>query len=245
MSSPSRIAELRPQDLPRPPEAALRILAACADPKSELSAIARLVAADPSLTADLLRIINSAYFGFDREIASIELAVPLLGLNALRTRALCVALHATASAADLRNMDLDQFLEDSVRRAVAARELAKRVSINPDDAFAAGLLQDFGLLALFHLDRDVSPDSWNAMRVALPDKRLVLEEDTFGLRHDTVLGELFTVWHLPETLNNALLSHHSSEVGPRWDPCRIRLVKRDFRRRQSACGMATVRILVL
>ncbi len=214
MSSPSRIAELRPEDLPRPPEAALRILAACADPKSELGAIARLVAADPGLTADLLRIINSAYFGFDREIASIELAVSLLGLNALRTRVLCVALHATASAAEPRNMDLDQFLEDSVRRAVAARELAKHAAINPDDAFAAGLLQDFGLLALFHLYHDVSPQSWNKMRTALPDRRLALEDNTFGMRHDTLLGELSTVWHLPETLTTALVSHHEAKPKP-------------------------------
>ena len=84
VNSVSPIAELRPEDLPRPPEAALRILAACADPHSELGAIAGLVAADPGLTADLLRIINSAYFGFDREIASIDLAVSLLGLSALK-----------------------------------------------------------------------------------------------------------------------------------------------------------------
>lgn len=210
MSSLSRIAELRPEDLPRPPEVALRILAACADPRSELGAIARLVAADPGLTADLLRIINSAYFGFDREIASIDLAVSLLGLTALRTRVLCVALHASASETDVPHMNLDEFLEDSVRRAVAARELAKHAAVNPDDAFAAGLLQDFGLLAMFHLSPDVSPDTWSEMRTALPDKRLALEDDTFDMRHDTVLGELGTIWYLPETLTAALVSHHLS-----------------------------------
>lgn len=213
MNEPARLAELRPQDLPRPPEAALRILAACADPDSDLGVIGAIVASDPGLTAELLRIVNSAYFGFDREIASIELAVSLLGLDALRTRVLCIAVRAAAAQADPRNLVLAEFMEDSVRRAVAARELASHCAVDADEAFAAGLLQDFGLLVLFHLHPAVPAARWTEMRVSAPAERLALELRLFGTSHDRVIADLAAAWSLPQALADGILAHHGDLAG--------------------------------
>lgn len=214
MNRPVPAGGLRPQDLPRPPEAALRILGACADPDSDLGAIADIVATDPALTAELLRVANSAYFGLGREVASIGLAVSLLGLDALRSRVLCIAVRAAADRANPRNLVLAEFMEDSVRRAVVARELALLVGLDADEAFAAGLLQDFGLLVLFHLHPQVPVEQWRAMRTAAPEARLELEAAQFGTTHDTVIADLAASWQLPAALAEAILGHHGeSEHG--------------------------------
>ena len=212
MGSPSFISgdipPLRPADLPRPPAGAQAVLRACADESAELSDIAALVAADPALTADLLQVVNSAYFGFATDIGSVDRAVTLLGLSALRNRILCLTVRTVTGALDLPHFDREGFVEDALRRACAARLLAPGAGIDADDAFTAGLLQDLGLLVLAFLHPLVTRAQWDGLRAAPPDARRTLEQALCGDTHDGVLGALAALWSLPETLADAITSHH-------------------------------------
>lgn len=208
VTAPVAPKPLRLEDLPRPPEGALRVLAACGEEHAEISRIAPLVAADPTLVADLLHVVNSPYFGLGQNIGSVGRAVTLLGLNALRNRVVCLTVRAATRASDLPPAANLAFVEDSLRRAVAARTLAASAGLAADDAFTAGLLQDFGLLALLVLHPQIALTHWQTLRSAPPDARLALEMELFGVSHDVVLGELAVNWHLPSTLVAAVRAHH-------------------------------------
>lgn len=201
---------LRLEDIPRPPEGALRVLAACADEQADVGRIGKLVAADPVLAADLLRVVNSPYFGLGQDIAAVDHAVALLGLNALRNRIICLTVRAATRATPVPGMDSAAFVEDSLRRAVTARALAAMAPVNPDDAFTAGLLQDFGLLILMVSHRDSAAGQWSALRAALPEARREMEQALFQDTHDAILGALAEAWHLPAMLVGAVAAHHDA-----------------------------------
>ena len=213
MGSPSFIAgdipPLRPADLPRPPGSVLAVLRACADESAELPTIAALVAADPALAADLLQVVNSAYFGLADDIGSVERAVTVLGLDALRNRVLCLTVRTVTGALDLPHFDAAQFIEDALRRACAARLLATGAGIDADDAFTAGLLQDLGLLVLAFLNPLVTRTQWDSLRAAPPDARRTLEQALCGDTHDGTLGALAALWSLPAPLAEAITGHHA------------------------------------
>jgi len=217
MGSPSFVSgdipPLRPADLPRPPGSVLAVLRACADESAELPAIAALVAADPALAADLLQVVNSAYFGLADDIASVERAVTVLGLDALRNRVLCLTVRTVAGALDLPHFDCDSFVEDALRRACAARLLATGGGVDADDAFTAGLLQDLGLLVLAFLNPLVTRAQWDGLLAAPPDARRTLEQALCGDTHDGVLGALASLWSLPATLADAITDHHARSPG--------------------------------
>ena len=202
-----RLAALRPGDLPTPRRAALRVLEACADPDIDAGRLARIVGADPALAAELLRIVNSAWFGFRREVADIRQAITVVGQRALRNLVLCVAARDTLRGDLLHGADLGPLRDAAVRRAAAARRLAERAGADPDECFTVGLLQDLGLLALFRS----SPEhmgQWDAFLAADPAERLERERELFGFGHDEVGRVLAEAWHLPETLAAVLGDHH-------------------------------------
>ncbi len=198
-------------DLPRPPAAMLRVLARCADSETELTTIAAEVATDPALAADLLRVVNSAYFGLDCEVSSVARAVTVLGVSTVRNRVLCLMVRAVTKAMAVPNVDSEGFAVDALRRAVAARELARLVSVDPDDAFTAGLLQDIGMLVLAVLNPGVTRTQWNNARRAPPDARHTLEWALFDDTHEDVLAALAEVWNLPAAMVEAIGCHHAAE----------------------------------
>ncbi len=202
------LAQLRPTELPAPPEAALRVMHACSDPKSDARGIAALVSADPMLTAELLRIVNSAYFGFSTEVASVARAVSILGQRALRHYVLCVAVRDALDAEALHGSDVSGFWRASLARAVAARAIGEATSLDAEECFTAGLLLDIGLPALFHARPDLT-GYWDGFVGADPDVRLVLERDTFGITHEQAGVILAEAWGLPARLRDAIGAHHA------------------------------------
>ncbi|MEX2482191.1 MAG: HDOD domain-containing protein [Gammaproteobacteria bacterium] len=210
---PATGARQRLEDIPRPTAAALRVLAACADEDAELPAVAALVAADPILAADLLRVVNSAYFGLGHNVTSLGHAVSLLGLRALRNRVVCLTVRSAMQGVALRKVDAAAFAEDSLRRGVAARCLAGAAGLDRDDAFTAGLLQDLGLLVLLARHEPIGSTQWATLRTASPEARLSLEHTLFGATHDSVLADLAMAWHLPATLVDAIRCHHECSPG--------------------------------
>jgi len=101
------------------------------------------------------------------------------------------------------------YWEDSLRRAVAARRLAEALATSsPDECFTAGLLQDFGLLALFFARPRLIP-LWPEFRCADPETRYRMEQQEFGATHDEIGATLASAWALPEELRAALAYHHA------------------------------------
>ncbi len=198
---------IRPGDLPAPPQAAIRVVQACSDPAVTSQQLAQIVTADPVLTAELLRIVNSAFFGMPRGIRTVTHAVTVLGQRALRNLVLCVASRDMLKAGTHTGLDPLEYWEDALRRGVAARTLATPSRLGAEECFTAGLLQDLGLLALFHVIPQ-PPSVWQQLRSADPEGRYRLEMQHFGQTHEQVGQVLAKTWDLPEELGMAMAGHH-------------------------------------
>jgi len=199
---------VRPADLPSPPQAALQILRACSRKDINNSELAELATHDPVLSAELLRIVNSAFFSMSTDIKSVSRAVSILGHRALRNLVLCISVRDSVRQNELPDFDISSFWEDTLRHAVAARLLAERLNQDKDECFTAGLLQDFGLLVMCFLQPDKA-SAWQDFRKLDPDERHQREQQVFGITHDSLIQTLGHSWSLPEELCTTLGAHHN------------------------------------
>ncbi len=200
---------VRPTDLPAPPKDAIRIVQACSRPGVDSRDLARLVANDPVLTAELLRISNSAYFGLVSQVKSVSRAVTVLGNRALRNLVLCISMRDALRSDAIPGFNIDVYWEDALRRAVSARILAELARLDPEECFTAGLLQDFGLLVLLFLNPD-KVEHWDRLSESTPEERRDIEVDLFHSTHDEVGLTLAHSWDLPMDLAYAMGYHHET-----------------------------------
>ena len=215
---------IRPTDLPTPPQVAVKIMQASAGGVADAKKLGSLVASDPVLTAELLRIVNSAFFGFQREISNLEHAVVILGQKVLRNLVLCISVRNALADDAIPDLDTDQFWEDAIRRSVSARLIASLLNEDKDEYFTTALLQDFGLLILFYIRQDKSK-YWSELRTCDPDTRLEKEKQCFQDCHDRVGGLLFEKWEFPQEYWEAIGEHHVFSISGSDAPTDHRLSK--------------------
>jgi len=204
----TRIANLKPTDLPAAPKEAIGIVRACADPNITSKTLGDIISRNAVLTAELLRIANSAFFNFRMQVTSAAHAVSLLGQRVLRNLALCVAVRDALRPDAIPLLDMEEYQEQALRRAVAARCLSRHAKLDPDDCFTAGLLQDFGLLVMMFVHQDRATD-WVRLAGADPEERYDLELSLFGSTHDRVGEAVAAAWELPVNLRQVMACHHA------------------------------------
>lgn len=201
------LGAVRPSDLPTPRQAALEVLRASADADVDSRTLAELVGKDPALAAELLRIANSPFYGLGREVRSAAQAVTVLGQRALRNLVLSLSVRDALRDNSIAGFDVGAYWEDVLRCAAAARLLGEDRGLDGEECFTAGLLLDFGLLAMFHVMPEQAP-SWTRLRSLAPPARLEAERELFGVTHDRVALMLARSWALPDGLAQALAAHH-------------------------------------
>lgn len=211
-AAPQAVNRIKPADLPAPPQAAIQIVHACADDHTDSRKLARLAASDMVITAEILRVANSPFFGygFGKKIQSIPRAVTVMGQRALRNLVLCVAVRDALKHDAIPGFDINSYWEDALRRAVSARLLGRDARLDPDECFTAGLLQDFGLLVMFFVQPDKAA-AWPELRRQSPIERYQMERQLFGTTHDDVGRLLAREWGLPDELGDALGNHHGTD----------------------------------
>jgi len=211
MSQPASLEQLKPSDLPSPPQAALQILHACSQDDVSSTELSILAEKDPVLTAELLRVVNTPFFGLSRKVQSLSHAVTILGQRTLRNLVLCLSVRDAIGEDAIPGLDTTAYWEDSLRRAVSARLLGAQLQQDSDDCFTAGLLQDFGLLVLFYLRPEMALD-WEELRSLDPEARFSTEQQYFGHSHTDVITLLADAWDLPDELGQVLGAHHHCEA---------------------------------
>ncbi len=200
--------DINPSDLPSPPQATLNIVHACADESVSNKQLSDLVISDLTLTAELLRLVNSSFFNLGTEVSSINKAINIIGHRSLRNLALCITVRDAINSDLFANFDTDSYWRDSLLRAVSARHVGAKLKFDLDDCFTAGLLQDFGIMVLFHLNSD-KIEHWNSLRLKTPNERYLSEQEIFDYTHDQVMEVLGKAWSLPDDLTNAISGHHN------------------------------------
>lgn len=201
--------DFEPEDLPVPGKQVMQLIQYTLREDAAMDMLSRLISVNPSLTAQLLRLVNSAFFGLRHRIHTIPEAVAVLGLNSLKNLVLCFAVKEALSKKVIPGFDIDGFWEDSIRRGVAARLLGNFVDGPVEEAFTAGVLQDIGLLVLFSMEPEKA-DRWPLLRSHLPAERYKMEEELFHSTHDNVGALLAHQWNLPKDYSVAMSHHHRS-----------------------------------
>ncbi len=203
------LAEL--ERMPAQQAAAVRVLYVADDPTSNASDLAAAVSADPVLTAQVMRLANSAYYGLSGRVRSADFAVTVLGFATVRSLAAAFAAGALGSGAVVPR----DFWEHAAASAAGCAQVSSRHQVARPEAFSLGLLHDLGAALLCRLDEA----AFHAIedRVQLPDSRQAVlhERKTFGMDHAAVAATVLESWRFPDEMVEAIATHHDSPM-PDW-----------------------------
>ncbi|HZT42825.1 MAG TPA: response regulator [Chthonomonadaceae bacterium] len=180
-------------------------------PDASIRAVGDIIGKDVAMTAKILQLVNSAFFGLPRRVSNPAQAVILLGLDTIR--ALVLSFHVF-SQWDQKAQTDPRFLESLWRHSLAVGRLAKKISIAQtkdrhqiDDAFTAGLLHDVGQLVLA---ANLGP-AYRKVQAEAGQERITLaaaERSLLGVTHAEVGAYLMGLWGLPDSIIEALAFHH-------------------------------------
>jgi len=200
----------RIRNLPTLPAVLGKILSTAADPDASAIDLGRHIAADLSLSATLLKLVNSSYYGFYRQIKSVTQAIVVLGFLEVRN----LTLTATAFNAFEpipSKYDREQLWRHSLATAIAADRIARLTGRDQNGCFEAALLHDLGKVALDWL----FPVEFRNAAVEAERKKIAIgeaEQAVFGMTHATVGGHLAEHWNLPESVVDAIRFHHQPDA---------------------------------
>jgi HD-like signal output (HDOD) protein/ActR/RegA family two-component response regulator len=199
--------------VPSLPETYLRLTKAIADPDTGMEDIARVVQRDPAMSAKVLQLVNSAYFGLARPLTSIGQSISYLGLDLIKGLSLTLDVFAAAS----NTMPATGFSFERLQQAaMLTAKLAKRIVGSADQkeaeaAYTGGLVRDIGII-IFAMSM---PERLaEVARVVAESGRPLdeVERELLGATHSAVGGYLLGVWGLPLTIVEAVAYHHVLRV---------------------------------
>ncbi len=197
--------------LPALPQSAIRLLQLSQDPENGPTEFAVPIESDPGLTGQVLKFVNSAYFGFAREISSIKLAITLVGIRTIKNFALWSAVFSLMPNPKCGQFDLKSLWQDSLRRGLFARSLGRLLGqADSEDLFAAALLQD---MAVPLLAKEL-PEEYDKMFLGRRNGKTRLsdlEQERFGWTHADAASILARRWSLPESFAELMECHVSLE----------------------------------
>lgn len=193
------------------PEVVMRTIDLINDPKTSAAEIGQVLGEDPALTARLLKIVNSPFYGFPSRIDTVSRAITVIGTLELLDLILATSVIKAFRGIPTDLVDMDSFWEHSLYTGVVARILAGRMRApNTERYFIAGLLHDIGALALYKQIPDTCAVALRRAREEIAPLH-VIEQELLGFDHGEIGGELMRVWHLPETLVEAIRFHHTPQ----------------------------------
>jgi putative nucleotidyltransferase with HDIG domain len=190
--------------LPAQPTAALRLLWLTDDPSSSSEDLAGVVQGDPALTAKIMRLANSVYYGLSGRVASAQFAVTVLGFSTVRS----LAAAAAAGTLEDDHPAPDGFWAHAAATASACALVAGRVGARRPEAFSVGLLHDLGAALLHRCD----PAGYDEvlLRMAGGSSLTDAEQAVFGMGHEEVTARVLEAWRFPSEFVEAIAAHHGS-----------------------------------
>ena len=194
--------------LPALPQVFLELQQAINARNTSADDLAAVISQDPSLTAFLLRMVNSAFYSLPMQIDTISRAVTVVGVNQLSTLAVGTSVIRLFKDVPAEVLDLEQFWKHSVACGLIARRLCRITGRgDPERAFVAGLLHDIGQLILLQAE----PERSAAVLTHVRNSEVLLyveEKNLLGFDHATLGGMLLRKWNFPFILVSAVLEHH-------------------------------------
>lgn len=192
-----------------PPDVYVKVFDLMESPNATAEEMGVVISQDPSLTARLLKIVNSPFYNFSSRIDTVSRAIAVVGLRELYS--LVVAVSAVKSFSAISNdvVNMDTFWRHSIYCGIISRLLAKRCHVlHPERLFIAGLLHDIGNLVIYNRVPDIAQKLLE--RAEGDEEKLYQAElEELGFTHADLGGELLKQWSLPEGLRDAVACHHN------------------------------------
>lgn len=189
------------RDLPAMPNVVTKALGAIKNPNSGAKDLAKIVAHDTAITVELLKIVNSAYFGLSQNIQTVHQAVTLLGFNEVKTIILACAMKPMMSTPGGKDI-----WEHAINTAVAAETISRKLGRSDyAECFAQGLMHDLGKMVFEVYNRQKMIESIILSKNS--PNTLIAEKMVFGFDHTEVGYHIGTRWGLPKQII-AIMKHH-------------------------------------
>jgi len=200
-----------------------RLNEAINNPKSSAGDIGNIIKDDPGLTARLLRIVNSPFYGFPQKIETISRAIVIVGLQQLRDLALGTSIVDVFKGIPEHFLSMDSFWRHSISCGVAAKILATyRRETNAERFFVSGILHDLGRLIILTNIPELARETLLRCK-SRGDLLHVAEREVIGFDHAAVGRALLRAWKLPPSLEEVVAFHHKP-TGVRRFPVEVAIV---------------------
>jgi len=199
--------------LPQFPENVLLVQKLIADPSSDMPMIARQISMDPALTADLLKIVNSAQYMQSKKVDNISEAVKMVGIKGIKN---LLYSYGTQKVLGEDTVEKKKLWDHSYKTAFYAYNLVKNFKNDSsllDDAYVGGILHDMGKIVF----STKHPELFDKLKGFCTDKNLssaTFENLTAGMNHGELGAMIAEKWNFPERLVAAIRYHHDPEAAP-------------------------------
>jgi putative nucleotidyltransferase with HDIG domain len=199
------------QDLPSLPAVVMELLTSIDQEDVDISVLAKKVSHDQALTAKTLRLANSPAYGLQVKVTTIQQAITFLGFQTTRNLITAAAITGCFAEGQCAGFDDKAFWRHSIATAACARVLARRMRLNQDYAFTAGLLHDIGRLVLVsaYPQRYAEVLAWRASHDC---EVLEAERAVLGVDHVAAGVALAEHWNFSDTMRLAIAHHHEPEA---------------------------------
>lgn len=202
------------EKMPAFPKSVQRILELSRDINCSPKELVSVIEKDPVMTMKLLRIINSSYYSFPKQITSVNQSIVFIGLNTIKNMALSFAVIGVLPQHNAAGYDMQRYLMHSLITASLARILCQKFNkdgTDPSDCNLAGLLHDFGKVVFaqflpeeFKLALKYSADNNVPLHIA--------ERNIIGVDHSVVGAMLVEGWKFPKNLSDTIRNHHDDTI---------------------------------
>jgi HD-like signal output (HDOD) protein len=203
---------IQSEKLPGLPQSAVRLLELSRDLSNGPAEFAAPIEVDVGLAGQVLKFVNSSYFGFVREISSVKMGIALVGIRTIKNFILWSAVFSLIQKPHYGPFELSSLWQDSLRRALLAKALVKLMGVKEaDDVFSAALMQDMAIPVL----AKASPPIYIKLLSSRDNGQIrlsALENQVFGWTHAHAGAMMARHWNLPENMANLIENHTAIET---------------------------------
>jgi len=199
----------RLEGLPTLPSVASTLVSLTQSPQTSATQVGELISQDQALTSRVLKLVNSAYYGFPKQITTVNHAVVILGFNRVKNIVLAASIFGLKGQRLPQRFNAPGLWQHSLGAAVAARTAAREFGRgDSEEAFVCGLLHDVGKLVL----AQVAPADYDRCLAGAEERDeliLITEREILGADHAEVGSWLAEQWRLPPAVVSAVCRHHT------------------------------------
>ena len=197
--------------IPTLPTVIDRITRLLQNPKTSAEEIGRAITTDQALASKVLKLVNSAFYGFPGRISTITHAIVILGFSTVKNIVLTASIFDAFRKKNngISEFNFEQFWMHSIACGAASQSLAKYLgSSEKEECFIAGLIHDMGKVILCQY---LPEDFRDALNMSKEENTLFYESERklFDVTHEEIGGYLAQRWNLPKNLQNAITFHHN------------------------------------